>query len=118
METEAGLSYIESFAQGRISTLHDLLLSVFTQLAAPWRWLCLDQDTMLSKDVLLADEQKERVTTGEDFFQLPHTSPYFLNCIFTGEESWAFRCDTETERQIMERRTKSSLRPKIFRLQK
>jgi hypothetical protein len=52
METQAGVSYIESFAQERISTLHDLLLSVFTQLAAPWRWLCLDQDTMLSKDVL------------------------------------------------------------------
>jgi hypothetical protein len=50
----------------------------------------------------LTDEQKQRrFKSCKDFIQTCQDNPSFLDCIVTGDESWAFQYDPETKRQSM-----------------
>jgi hypothetical protein len=67
----------------------------------------------------LTDERKQRrLASCQDCIQTCQDNPSFLDCTVTGDESWAFQYDPETKRQSMQWTSKSSSRPKTFRLQK
>lgn len=61
----------------------------------------------------VGDGRKDhRMTIYEDFTQICHTNPRFLNCIVFRDESWVFQEDPETTHQFMKRRSPASSRPK------
>jgi histone-lysine N-methyltransferase SETMAR len=65
------------------------------------------------------DEQKQRrLTSCQGFIQACQDNPSFLDCIVTGDESWVFQYAPEKKHQRMQWTSKSSPRPKMFRLQK
>jgi hypothetical protein len=62
-----------------------------------WRINCIRREIIyhiLHKDLgkfishSLADEKTNKVIIGDEFFPLPQTNLYFLNSMFTPEESW------------------------------
>jgi hypothetical protein len=66
----------------------------------------------------LTDEEKQRrLTSCQDFIQTCQDNPSFLDCIVIGDELWVFQNDPETKRESMQWTSKSSPRPKKFRLQ-
>jgi len=69
---------------------------------------------ILQEDVgeSVGDGRKDqRMTIYEDFAQICHTNPRFLNCIVIRGESWVFQEDPATTHKFMKRSPASS-RPK------
>jgi hypothetical protein len=60
------------------------------------------------------EQKQQRFTSCQDFIQIFQGNPHTLDCIVTGDESWAFQYGPETKRQSMQWISKSSPRPKIL----
>jgi hypothetical protein len=67
----------------------------------------------------LKDEWKQRrLASCQDCIQTCQDNPSFLDCTLTGDELWVFQYDPEMKCQNIQWTSKSSSKPKIFRLQK
>jgi hypothetical protein len=117
------------------------LLELQTYRKYPWYgdmrddWLRMLSDELnISKEIisqiLHADSRERKIwpkfvphrltdeTSCQDFIQICQENPNSRDCTVTGDQSWTFQYNPETKRQSMQWTSKSSPRPKKFRLQK